>query len=89
MAVQGRRTARGREASAQIGADRAATRGIETPSGCYLYCYCLYILAIDREIGNSVIKYNGLSLSVKYRKGVTAKGSYCVYVKLDRRRRTW
>lgn len=61
--------------------------GIEMPPACYLYCYCLYILALDREIGNSIIQYNGLSLSVKYCKGAVAQESYSLYVKLDRRQR--
>jgi hypothetical protein len=69
-------------------AGSAATRGIETPPACYLYCYCLYILAIGRETCNTVIKYNGLSLSIKHSKSTIAQESYSLYVKLDRRRRT-
>jgi hypothetical protein len=49
-------------------------------------CYCLYILAIDREIGSPVIKYNGLSLSVEHRNGTIGQGGCSIRVKLEKPR---
>ena len=72
------------EASTQIEADRAASWGLEMLQACSLYCYCLYILAVGRETGNSLSKYNCLSLSVKHSKSVFAQDSLAVVVKLDR-----
>ena len=59
------------EASAQIEADRSATHRPRNATGL-LPILLLLILAIGREIGNSLIQYNGLSLSVKH-----SKTGYC------------
>jgi hypothetical protein len=76
----------GSEASAQIEASGAATRSIETPLACYLYATAYAFLQIDREIGNLVIKYNGLSLSVAHRDGVLDRGTCSICVKLEKPR---
>ena len=75
---------RGSEASAPIEVSGAATWSIENASGLLLICYCLYILAINREIGNLVIKYNGLSLFSCASQWCIGQGSCSIRVKLEK-----